>query len=407
MSGLSGVARAYAASAVFAIMLTAGGAAGAHGLQTIYTFTGGTDGTASTGPLLRDAAGNLYGVSFAGGSGEEGTVFMLSPGGVLTPLHDFVYTIGQPAQPTGGVVMDGAGNLYGEAMLGGALNCSEIPDRLDCGSVYKLAPNGTLTTLHSFQGGTDGDLPSGGLLIDKAGNLYGTTQYGGTPYACGVTCGLVFKISASGTYTVLHNFQGGTDGNTPMSNLIADRAGNLYGTTLGGGDGNGTVFKLARDGTETVLYAFQGGADGSAAEAGVVMDRAGDIYGTTMLGGNSEGEGFGTVYKLTPGGVHTVLHSFMDSGGDGVWPRDNLLIDNKGDVYGTTKWGGAANCHNEGCGTLYNVASDGTYSLVYLFRKQFVVMPLGGLTQDAKGNLFGSGSTYTAPYYGVLYTTRK
>ncbi len=408
MSGLTRIASACASIAIFAIALTAAEAAKARGPQILYTFTDVAYDTGSTGPLLRDAAGDLYGVSLGGGSNSIGSVFELSPGGVLTTLHDFANVIGQPAHPVGGVVMDGAGNLYGEAALGGALNCTEIFNREDCGSVYKLAPDGTVTTLHAFQGGTDGDLPSGGLLLDKRGNLYGTTQYGGTPYGCGGTCGLVFEIAAGGTYTVLHNFQGGTDGGSPRSNLIVDRAGNLYGTTyLGGsGGGYGTVYKLARNGTETVLHAFQG-ADGSMPAAGVVMDATGNLYGTTEYGGDSPSEGYGTVFKLSPDGTHTVLHSFAGnaSGSDGELPRDNLLIDKMGDLYGTTQWGGYAYCHNEGCGTLFKVANDGTYSQVYLFRKDSVTGPIGGVTQDAKQNLYGSGLAPT--YYGVIYEIRK
>jgi uncharacterized repeat protein (TIGR03803 family) len=170
----------------------------------------------------------------------------------------------------------------------------------------------TETVLHSFTG-SDGAFPLAGLIADSAGNLYGTTVSGGTGGCSqGAGCGVVFKVSPSGTETVLYSFTGGSDGAFPEAGLIADRAGNLYGTTnRGGGSGGGVVFKLSSSGTETVLYSFTGGSDGRNPQAGLIADSAGNLYGTTEGGGS----GNGVVFKLSLGGTETVLHSFTGSDG--------------------------------------------------------------------------------------------
>ncbi|MGB8898208.1 MAG: choice-of-anchor tandem repeat GloVer-containing protein [Methylocella sp.] len=200
----------------------------------------------------------------------------------------------------------------------------------------------TETVLHSFTGGVgDGILPFAGLIADRAGNLYGTTYEGGGSGCNGPGCGVVFKLSPGGIETVLHSFAGG-DGALPEAGLIADASGNLHGTASGGGGPDrGVVFKLAPNGTETVLYSFcslPSCSDGAGPSAGLIADSSGNLYGTTY-GGGSEciyGPGCGVVFKLSPGGTETVLHSF--AGGDGALPEAGLIADASGNLYGTTKW---------------------------------------------------------------------
>jgi uncharacterized repeat protein (TIGR03803 family) len=212
----------------------------------------------------------------------------------------------------GGLIMDNAGNLYGTTIANGTQEtCNQL--LYGCGTNFKIAPNGTETFLHVFTGGTDGGEPAAGLLVDNAGNLYGTTGGGGSADDCGYGslipgCGTVFKLAANGTETVLHVFAGGSDGAYPVGGLIADSAGNLYGTTGGGGStkncglgpyGCGVVFKLAMDGTETVLHAFTGkNGDGGYPAASLFAATKGKLYGTTYKGGVKAQHGYGTVFEI-------------------------------------------------------------------------------------------------------------
>jgi uncharacterized repeat protein (TIGR03803 family) len=297
-----------------------------------------------------------------------------------------------------GLLMDDAGNLYGTTRHGGAKGCG------GCGTVFKIAPDGTEQVLYAFSGGSDGGYPEAvNLIADKSGNLYGTTSSGGDE-GCG--CGTVFKLAPDGTETVLYAFTGGTDGSGPYAGLIADQAGNLYGTTAGGGgtgcggSGCGTVFRLAPDGTETVLYAFQGGkTDGSSPESPLIMDKQGDLYGTTNTGGGTgcNNLGCGTVFKLTPGGVETLLHAFkggMDGANDSFDDFAGLIADSDGNLYGTTyAGGGGAACGSSGCGTVFRVAPNGTEKVLYAFQSGTDGGgPYAGVVADKAGNLYGAAA---------------
>jgi uncharacterized repeat protein (TIGR03803 family) len=208
--------------------------------------------------------------------------------------------------------------------------------------VFELAPKGKMSVVYAFQGGSDGAGPDGSLLMDKAGNIYGTTSGGGgTDCDNGFGCGTVFKITPGGTETVLYAFQGGDDGELPQTGVIADGAGNLYGTTAAGGSGaQGTVFKVTPAGTETVLYAFQGGTDGIEPLAGLIMDKAGNLYGTTGYGGSGcKGGNCGIAFKLAPDGTETVLYAFGNRS-SGHHPAAPLLMGKHNVLYGTTTAGG-------------------------------------------------------------------
>jgi uncharacterized repeat protein (TIGR03803 family) len=213
----------------------------------------------------------------------------------LTVLHSF--TGGNDgAYPFAGLIADKTGDLYGTASAGGF---NHAP--YGYGTVFKLDTTGEVTVLHSFTFRPDGAFPVAGLIRDKEGNLYGTTESGGAPGCFGT----VFKVDATGKETVLHSFPGTPDGLLPLAGLIMDKEGNLYGTTYDGGDsGVGTVFKLGVTGKETVLYSFTGGADGGFPLASLVRDKEGNLYATTFLGGDY---GFGTVFKLDTTGKETVL----------------------------------------------------------------------------------------------------
>jgi uncharacterized repeat protein (TIGR03803 family) len=246
--------------------------------------------------------------------------------------------------------MDHAGNLYGTTSDGGQANC---------GTVFELAPDGTETVLHAFAGGIDGCAPFGGLVRDGAGNLFGTTELSAN--GCSdVGCGTVFRIAADGTKTVLHTFGGNADGAEPLASLIMDDAGNLYGTTGFGGDpscgydavGCGTVFKIAPDGTETVLYAFGvTKGDGTEPIGGLLRVGNGAFFGTTSEGGGTCY--CGTVFTLNPDGTEKVLYSFT-GGSDGAYPSANLIRDDHGNLVSTTFAGGnVADCGGNGCGTIF------------------------------------------------------
>ena len=299
--------------------------------KVLYSFAGiGGDGAFPFyGSLARDSSGNLYGTTNQGGIYDQfcllgcGTVFKLGPSGKETVLYRFTGTGGDGVYVSQGLVRDPAGNLFGTTIQGGAQGG---------GVVFKVDPTGKETILYSFTGSTDGGNPYGGLVRDAKGNLYGTASSGGSSFN-----GNVFRVDRTGMETVLYSFAGGTDGSSPLAGLIRDSAGNLYGTTFfGGAAGFGTVFKVNPQGQETVLYSFTGAPDGYNPLLGsLVRDSAGNLYGTTQTGGSSD---FGIVFKMDTTGKETVLHSF--SGRDGKIPYGTLARDKAGNLYGTTYAGG-------------------------------------------------------------------
>jgi uncharacterized repeat protein (TIGR03803 family) len=267
------------------------------GQETVlHSFTG-TDGTSPIAGVIRDAAGNLYGTTPQGGPFSSGTVFKLDTAGKETVLHIFTGGSGgkDGSYPDGALVRDAAGNLYGTTQLGG---------NYSFGTVFKVDSTGKETVIYRFYGGSNGLSPVGGLIMDKLGDLYGATEGGGLFFD-----GTVFKLSPVSSKPVLHSFSGGADGVYPVAGVIADTAGNLYGTTQYGGSlacfggGCGTVFKLDKTGKETVLHSFTGGADGAAPVAGLVRDAAGNLYGTAYFGGDGGSRcagGCGVVFKIAP-----------------------------------------------------------------------------------------------------------
>jgi uncharacterized repeat protein (TIGR03803 family) len=353
----------------------------AQTLSVLYSFTGRRDGVSPAAALIRDAAGNLYGTTSLGGDVNCnngygcGTVFKIDPAGKKMVLHRFKGGT-DGAIPLAGLLRDRKGNLYGTTQSGGDPTCNSPTG---CGTVFKLDATGKETVLYSFKGGTDGAGPHASLVQDTAGNLYGTTVDGGA-----FGWGTVFKLDKSGVEAVLHNFGVGADGQDPIGGLVPDAAGNLYGTTaFGGAFLNGTVFKLDKGGSYTVLYSFGDGADGAAPYAGLVRDKAGNLYGTTYLGG---GYGWGTVFKLDTSGHESVGHSFALVA-DGELPFAALVRDAAGNLYGTTTQGGGTSNY----GTVFKLDKDGKETVLHSFTGGADgAWPYAGLIRDKAGNLYGT-----------------
>jgi hypothetical protein len=424
--------------------------------KVLHSFQGIPDGSIPVSGVVLDASGNLYGATTDGGSSscggiaQCGTVYELQPpsqqGGAWTESVLYVFQ-GQANNdgetPAGGVIFDKAGNLYGTTAYGGTGGCPA-----GCGTVYEMTPptmtgeSWTEAVIYNFQGGKDGYVPTGDMVFDGAGNLYGATYYGGGFGVCdqGIYpyCGTVFELSPpktkGGAWTekVLYSFKSGTDGANPNGNLVFDKKGALYGTTFFGGNqgcpqdagvGCGTVFKLsppAKTGHVwgyEVLYRFNNGpqgvqGDGENPAAGVVLGKDGVIYGTTERGVTYDGtlfalsppvrrskqwgetilhdfgNGFDAVFPgaiafdsagnlcgAAPGGSHArgaiyrlklskrksdspkyaVLYNFLGSP-DGYEPDSGLIFDSLGNFYGTTELGGTGPCYPHGCGTVFEVS---------------------------------------------------
>lgn len=359
--------------------------------RVIYSFTYGADGGLPTAGMIADSSGNLYGTTSNGGTGCRGycgAVFELGADGTLTVLHDFTGDDG--ANPEAPLIIDRNGNLFGTTFDGGN------GGRYGPGTVFKLSPNGTETVLHKFAG-NDGANPAAGLLLDEQGNLYGTAQ-GGGEYGSGV----VFEVTSAGAYNVVYSFKAPSlmaDGAMPVAGLVQDNSGNFYGTTLYGGRWNGgTVFKLASSGAETVIHSFGGDGDGYFPLSSLLFDHSGNIYGTTCSGGI----GAGTVFELAPGGTETILYSF---GGrtDGICPSANLIWDKEGNLYGTTAEGGQGEV-----GTVFQLTPSGTLNVLHTFQvsRDDGAQSFGGLVKLGR-HLYGTTYVGGQNDGGTIFSLRK
>jgi uncharacterized repeat protein (TIGR03803 family) len=397
-------------SVAFLPLLTSSGQAPTF--SVIHVFTGGADGALPGAGLIRDAAGNLYGTAPDGGIHAGscvysgcGVVFKLDRAGALTVLHSFDGGAGG-GNPLAGLVRDVAGNLYGTTSYGGIFGRScQSPG---CGVVFKLDPAGNETVLYRFTGAT-GSYPSpgGGLVRDASGNLYGTTALGGNiGGACGqYGCGVLFKVNPTGNETVLHAFSG-VDGSSPTGGLIQDPDGNLYGTSQGGGTGIGLAFKFDSSGNETVLHTFTGVPDGAVPTAGLWRDAAGNLYGTTYGGGIVSQScsylfGCGVAFEIDAAGNETVLYTFK-GGTDGENPYAGLLRDLVGNLYGATQYGGNNACP-AGCGAIFKIGQNGVETTLHDFSGVDGGNPEGRLLLN-KGYLYGTAQNGTGgAHAGVVY----
>jgi uncharacterized repeat protein (TIGR03803 family) len=404
--------------------------------KVLYSFSGQQDGGGPGGALVSDSAGNLYGTTDQGGAYGPGTVFELSfSNGAWqeTVLHSFGNGT-DGAGPLGSLVFDASGNLYGATRLGGTGACSE-----GCGTVYELTPLGSgwqETVLHNFTGGADGFNPAAGVVLDNAGNLYGTTEYGGAvlgnAYCSTVGCGTVFTLKTSGNgwaYSVIHSFQGPPDGNDPGGGggggLIFDQQGNLYGTTYSGGNVNcpegnpysggggcGIVFEMTSSGSawqETVLHSFQATYDGLR-PSGLVLDSGGNLFGTTY-GGFSDplcnnDDSCGNFFELTPTGNGWALNELYYFWGSNLgYQPSGLVRDQAGNFYGVAS-GGPPGCDfNLGCGTVFQLSKTGQ-GWVESANYEFPGGAAGWWPRSVTlsgGNLYGTTVQGGGSNYGVIF----
>lgn len=337
-------------------------------LNTLATFNG-ANGSKPHGELIADASGNLYGTTRNGGAGGDGTVFEITSGtNTITTLATFSGDNG--SEPHGGLLADASGNLYGTTLLGGSNNQ---------GTVFKIsAGTNTLSTLASFNSATGGSFSDCTLIADTSGNLYGTTENGGTS-----NYGTVFKIAAgTNTLTTLASFNI-TNGANPLGPLFMDTAGNLYGTTAGGGSSNmGTVFKVAAGTNAVTTVVSFNGANGSTPCAGLIADGLGNLYGTSSDGGPDYD---GIVFKIaTKTNTLSTVAAFNSA--NGYQPECGLIADAAGNLYGTTQGGGSGDA-----GVVFKVAAGtGAISTLATFNRTDGATPYAGLIVDASGNLYGT-----------------
>jgi uncharacterized repeat protein (TIGR03803 family) len=361
-------------SAIVCALLIAAAPAAAQSYTVLYAFDG-SDGYFPHAGLMQGSDGNFYGTTAGwGGYSPAGTVFKITPGGTLTTLHSFSISANTGFTPWAGLVQGGDGNFYGTTSTGGT---SGFYGWGGYGTVFKITPAGTLTTLYSFSNfGSDGQTPYAGLVQGSDGNFYGATSSGGTGDR-----GTVFKITPGGTLTTLHSFSfSGSEGDYPYT-LVQGSDGNFYGATSKGGTSNfGTVFKITPGGTLTTLHSFSfSGSDGQYPYAGLVQGSDGNFYGTTHNGGTGN---VGTVFKITPAGTLTTLYSF--SGSDGSYPQATLVQGSDGTFYGTTDQGGT------GGGTVFKITPAGTLTTLHLFAGSDGQNPEAGLVQGTDGYFYGT-----------------
>jgi uncharacterized repeat protein (TIGR03803 family) len=388
---------------IMALLVGVGGASQANDhTETILHSFGGSPNDGSypySAGLVQGSDGYFYGTTAGGGSndianGGDGTVFRISPSGRETTLYSFGSSPTDGVGPAAGLVQGRHGYFYGTTTGGGANNY---------GTVFRISASGTYTSLYSFGSSlNDGVYPYDVLVQGSDGNLYGTTYYGGSNNIANLGDGTVFRISPSGTYTTLYSFGSSpTDGANPYAGLVQGCDGNLYGTTLFGGSnniasgGDGTVFRISASGREKTLYSFGSSpTDGVYPYAGLVQGCDGNLYGTTLFGGanNIANGGDGTVFRISPSGREKTLYSFGSSPTDGVLPVAGLVQGCDGNLYGTTESGGANNIANGGDGAVFRISPGGSYSSLYSFDGP----PGDGngpdavLVQGSDGNLYGT-----------------
>ncbi len=420
---ISGVKlRTAVTSLALAILLTViySPAAHAQTFTTLHGFNGMPDGAMPIGGLTMSASGDLYGTTEYGGAEGWGMVFKLEHTGgtwIMHPLYSFpsIYHQGanDGAAPTAGVTIGPDGNLYGTNTGGSGSS--------NYGTVFKLSPPASVckstlcpwteTILYRFTGGSDGGVPSGPVIFDSAGNLYGNAQTGGVTCGQGYSCGVVYKLTRSGsswTESVLHAFSGSPDGANPGGALVFDRAGNLYGTCNGGSVNDGAVFQLSPSGsgwTENIIHSFDYFDDGGGPQGGVVFDTAGNLFGTTSFAplGN------GTVFELTPSGGQWSFSQLyaLTSGQSGLpGPLGPLAMDAASNLYGMTFEGGIGNCLYS-CGTVFKLAPSAgawVYTLLYEFTGgSDGGLPYDGVILDRNGNLYGTASDRGARGQGTIF----
>ena len=389
----------------FALSVSILPAVHAQTFTVIHQFTGAADGSSPRAGLTVDAAGSLYGTASQGGTANHGAAFslqLINSAWVFSPLYSFQ---GEPdgATPLTRVRFGPDGALYGTTARGGNEGCN-----VTCGTVFQLKPPVTVkqdmwteTVLYRFAGGSDGNYPVGDPVFDSAGNMYGTTGLGGTNNQ-----GTVYQLMPSGgnwIHTVVYRFAGGpTDGYSPNSGVVLDSAGNLYGTTYyGGAFGPGVVYQITHPGSdwmESVIHDFQGGDDGGNPVAGLILDSLGNLYGATTTGAN----GGGAAVELSPSGNSWTLTPLYGFTPPGTGPYGALTMDANGNLYGTTFAGGL-----NGLGSVFKLtpsANDWTYTGLHDFTGGMDgANPWGGVTIGTNGKLYGTTGAGGLNGLGVVW----
>jgi uncharacterized repeat protein (TIGR03803 family) len=370
----------------------------AQTFTTLVNFGSGNSGTNPYASLVQGTDGSLYGTTLRGGTFGWGTVFKVTPSGVKS-IYNFCTqsNCADGAAPIGGLVLAADGSFYGTTEEGG----NQCPLDSTCGTIFKISASGSLTLLHAFDG-SDGMNPMGYLLQSASGNFYGTTASGGAN-----NDGTVFKISAAGILTTLDSFDS-TDGASPDGALVLGSDGKIYGITNVGGDltcnapvGCGTVFDVGSAGALATLYSFN--TDGGILPyGGLVQGTNGNFYGTTIEGGNNNG---GTVFEISSGGLLTTLYSFCTQSNctDGGSPYSGLVNGTDGNFYGTTRLGGDF-CAPYGCGTIYQITPTGVLTTLHSFDSTEGNFPFGGLFQATNGIFYGTTFLGGSFSEGTIYS---
>jgi uncharacterized repeat protein (TIGR03803 family) len=361
----------------------------AQTFETLVNFDGSNGANPVYPGLVQGIDGNLYGTTLGGGANLSGTVFRLTPRGQLTTLYSFCSQANctDGSAPQAGLSLATDGSFYGATSQGGVYGN---------GVVFRINTRGDFTTLHSFDYSTEGVQPFAPPIQGYDGNLYGTTT-GGGPY----NAGTVFKMTLDGALTTLHNFEG--DGASPLGTLVQAVNGDLYGTTQqGGSSGNGTIFRITTGGTFTSLLSFNL-TDGSAPSGGLIQGIDGELYGTTYQGGantNCE-DGCGTVYRVSLGGTLTTVYNFNLT--DGANPNAALIQGSDGNFYGTTYAGGSSTNCFQGCGSVFKLTPGGTLTTLHSFDFTDGAQPYGSAAQATGGNFYGTTTQGGSDSEGTVF----
>ena len=395
-------ARSLALASVVGLLLIAARPMGAQQEAVLYSFPGYSNGETPQASMIVDSKGNLYGTTAQGGAKGYGAVFEITLPANGAPKEKVLHSFPRNSNPVSSLVLDPTGTLYGTTEGGGIVN-GNCP--FGCGTVFSLKGS-KHKLLYNFTGGDNGDggNPYGGLVTDGLGNFYGTTAYGGastTPTDNG--CGTIFQISG-GVETILYSFSGVGDGCNPMAGLFIDSSGILYGTTQQGGSGYGTVFELdPSSSTLITLYYFGGGSDGAYPLSSLVMDDFGFLYGTTQQGGGfgCGGNGCGTVYTVDPTGLSGFqLYAFTGGVTDGANPYGALAVDSGFNLYGTTYSGGTS-----GSGIVFELLGGTTEQVLHNFEGYpDGTNPVGGLVINNKDcHLYGTTTAGGTSHRGTVF----
>ncbi len=354
-------------------------------LTILHSLDGVSEGSSPTGSLLQGPDGNFYGMTYTGGTFTNGTIFKMTPGGTYTVLHQ-LNSPTDGAHPFGSLIKGADNNFYGMTTSGGANNV---------GTIFRITPSGTYTVLRHLNSTPDGGYPQGSLLMGADGNFYGMTYEGGT-YGYGT----IFRITPTGVFTVRRHLNYTSDGGYPTrNNLIKAADGNFYGIIYQGGTfGHGTIFRMTPGGTFTVLKNLNLTPDGGFPKGSLTQNTDGSFYGMTQSGGSA---GYGTIFKITPGGTYTVLKN-LDATVTGGNSQGSLVRNSTdGNFYGMTNFGGAG---GSGQGTIFKITPAGTFSLLVQFPETGKgISPAASVVQASDGNFYGMTSQGGINDYGTVF----